>query len=42
MDRRYSKRPRDLQNVFAITSFRYIEVLFNIIVTITGAKNIVR
>ena len=30
MEPRYNEVPRDWQNVFAITRFRYIEVLFHI------------
>ena len=40
---RYKEVPRDWQNLFAITRFRYIEVLFHrFLITITGVKKIVR
>ena len=41
MEPRYNEVPRDWQNVFAITRFRYIEVL-SIYFNITGVKKIVR
>ena len=34
--------PRDWQNLFIITSFRYIEVLFNVFYYYWGKKKIVR
>ena len=39
----YNEGPRDWQNAFAITRFRYIKLgFFSIYFTITGAENIVR
>ena len=35
---RYNEVPRDWQNVFAITRFRYIKVLFNIFSYYWGTK----
>ena len=34
--------PRNWRHFFAITRFRYIEVLFHIVYTITGVRKIVR
>ena len=34
----YNEGPRDWQNVFVVTRFRYVEVIFHI----TGVKKIVR
>ena len=39
MDPRYNEVPRDWQNVFAITRFRYIEVLFHIFYYDGGEEN---
>ena len=39
---RYNEGPRDWQNLFAITSFRYIERFFSLHFTIAGVKKIVR
>ena len=36
---RYNKGPRDWQNLFAITRFRYIEVLFHIFYYYWGKEN---
>ena len=36
---RYNKAPRNLQNLFAIPRFRYIEVLFHIIYYYRGKEN---
>ena len=35
---RYNEGPRDWQNMFVITRFRYIEVLFHIFYHYTGLK----
>ena len=39
---RYNEGPGDWSNLFAITSFRYIERFFSLYFTITGVKKIVR
>ena len=36
---RYNEGPRDWQNMFAITTFRYIEVLFHIFYYYWGEGN---
>ena len=36
---RYNEVPRDCKNVFAITRFRYIEVLFHIFYYYWGQEN---
>ena len=36
---RYNEVPRDWQNVFVITRFRYIEVLFHIFYYYSGKQN---
>ena len=36
---RYNEGPRDWQNVFAITRFRYIKVLFHIFYYYWGKEN---
>ena len=41
MEPRYNELPRDWQNLFAITRFRYIEVLSHILY-FTGVKTIFR
>ena len=42
MDPRYHEKPSDWQNMFAMTRFRYMEVLLFIYFTITGIKKIFR
>ena len=42
MEYPYNKGPRDWQNLFAVTRFRYIEVFFFIYFTIIGVKKTVR
>ena len=42
MDPRYHEKPRDWQNTFGTTRFRYMEVLLFIYFTITGVKKIFR
>ena len=42
VDPRYHEKPRDWQNMFAVTRFRYMEVLLFIYFTITGVKKIFR
>ena len=42
MDPRYHEKPRDWQNTFAMTRFRYMEVLLFIYFPITGVKKIFR
>ena len=42
MDPRYHEKPRDWQNTFAVTRFRYMEVLLFIYFPITGVKEIFR
>ena len=42
MDPRYHEKPSDWQNTFAMTRFRYMEVLLFIYFTITGVKKIFR
>ena len=42
MDPRYHEKPSDWQNMFAMTRFRYMEVLLFIYFTITGVKKIFR
>ena len=42
MDPRYHEKPSDWQNMFAMTRFRYMEVLLFIYFTITGVKEIFR
>ena len=42
MDPKYHEKPSDWQNVFAMTRFRYMEVLLFIYFTITGVKKIFR
>ena len=39
MDPRYNEVPRDWQNLFAITRFRYVEVLFHIFYCYWGKEN---
>ena len=42
MEPRYHEKPKDWQNAFAMTRFRYMEVLLFIYFTITGVKKIFR
>ena len=42
VDPRYHEKPSDWQNTFAMTRFRYMEVLLFIYFTITGVKKIFR
>ena len=42
VDPRYHEKPSDWQNMFAMTRFRYMEVLLFIYFTITGVKKIFR
>ena len=42
MEPRYNEKPSDWQNTFAMTRFRYMEVLLFIYFTITGVKKIFR
>ena len=42
MDPRYHEKPSDWQNMFAMTRFRYMEVLLFTYFTITGVKKIFR
>ena len=42
MEPRYHEKPRDWQNTFDMTRFRYMEVLLFIYFTTTGVKKIFR
>ena len=42
VDPRYHEKPSDWQNMFAMTRFRYMEVLLFIYFTVTGVKKIFR
>ena len=42
MEPRYHEKPKDWQNAFAMTRFRYMEVLLFIYFTITGVKKMFR
>lgn len=42
VDPRYHEKPSDWQNMFAMTRFRYMEVLLFIYFPITGVKEIFR
>ena len=42
VDPRYHEKPSDWQNMFAMTRFRFMEVLLFIYFTVTGVKKIFR